>query len=292
MTTDNPLVIIDDKSITRFDPKRTAEKDAKLTALINYAKAMQNWPLLEEAVDRKIDEQIDFCKWWEKEVTPRKGWSGKSQVTEPLPEIGIEVAEWKMRVRRWKNYLNAVKQYRARLLGAEYKAALLDNREFYGEHENENEELFTPAEYIEAARSVLGSIDLDPASCKKAQETVKAKRYFTKKENGLEQKWSGRVWLNPPYSQPNITKFTSKLVDEVRTGQITSAIVLTNNHTDTEWFHNAESVAELICFTKGRIKFVDPVKGEVMPTAGQAFFYYGHDIAKFKKVFKQFGFVR
>ena len=33
----------------------------------------------------------------------------------------------------------------------------------------------TPAEYIEAAREVMGSIDLDPASCHIAQQAVKAR---------------------------------------------------------------------------------------------------------------------
>jgi hypothetical protein len=75
----------------------------------------------------------------------------ESQVTDLQPEIG-DVDEWKVRVHRWRKYLNALETYRARLLGAEYRAALLHDKEFYGDHENENEELFTPGVYIEAAR--------------------------------------------------------------------------------------------------------------------------------------------
>ena len=37
-------------------------------------------------------------------------------------------------------------------------------------------ERYTPAEYIELARKMMGSIDLDPASCAIAQATVKATR--------------------------------------------------------------------------------------------------------------------
>jgi hypothetical protein len=62
------------------------------------------------------------------------------------------------------------------------------------------EEWYTPPNIIEAARTVLGNIDLDPASCVEAQKYVQARCYFTPKEDGLSKKWKGRVWLNPPYT--------------------------------------------------------------------------------------------
>jgi len=58
-------------------------------------------------------------------------------------------------------------------------------------------EWFTPSEYIELARLVLGEIDLDPASHRVAQKIVKAKTFFTPDRDGLTQEWHGRVWLNP-----------------------------------------------------------------------------------------------
>ena len=75
------------------------------------------------------------------------------------------------------------------------------NRNYIANKYTGNPENYTPAVYIEAARRVLGEIDLDPASCFLAQETVKANRFFTKEENGLQQKWNGRVFLNPPYAR-------------------------------------------------------------------------------------------
>ena len=46
-------------------------------------------------------------------------------------------------------------------------------------------EWYTPSRYIESARRVMGSIDLDPASCEKANRTVKAGTYYTVEDNGL-----------------------------------------------------------------------------------------------------------
>jgi hypothetical protein len=44
---------------------------------------------------------------------------------------------------------------------------------------------YTPAAHIEAARAVLGTIDLDPASNAQAQQTVKAEQFFTPEDDGL-----------------------------------------------------------------------------------------------------------
>lgn len=59
-------------------------------------------------------------------------------------------------------------------------------------------EYYTPVEVIEAARTVLGHIDLDPCSCEAANEVVRADAYFTRVDDGLRRDWRGRVWVNPP----------------------------------------------------------------------------------------------
>ena len=260
------------KELTRFNPRKTKVKLAKLDGVAEYAKKMQDWPLLEKAIDAKIQEQIDFCQWWAKKVTPRE--SNPKAVTGLLPLSRSDVNEWKMRVSRWTGYLKTIQPYRDRLLGAEYKAALLQPLDNYLAGTGENE-WCTPAEYIEAARKVLGEIDLDPASSDLGQETVKAKAYFTKQTNGLDKEWRGKIWLNPPYASPLIWQFIEKLTGALKTGHVSEAILLTHNATDTAWFHLAEEIARRICWTRGRIKFIKNAVEEASPTQGQAFFYYG-----------------
>ena len=150
-------------------------------------------------------------------------------------------------------------------------------------------EWYTPAKYIEAAKAVLGGIDLDPASCAKAQKVVRADNFFSEEDDGLKQEWGGTVWLNPPYKTPLIANFIDKLVSERQSGRVTSAILLTNNATDTGWFHAAMAACSAVCFTRGRISFYNEEGESRMPTCGQAFFYFGDHVARFAEVFKEIG---
>ncbi len=144
---------------------------------------------------------------------------------------------------------------------------------------------YTPNKYIESARTVLDGIDLDPASSDLAQKTVKASTYYTAETNGLDKDWMGSVWMNPPYSMPEIQNFIDKLLSE----NISEWIVLTNNSSDTGWFHKLLDSADLVCFTKGRVGF-ENVEGQTMATRqGQAFFYKGKNKEKFIENFNIFG---
>jgi len=153
----------------------------------------------------------------------------------------------------------------------------------------QNNEWYTPPQYIALARAVLGDIDIDPASTELAQETVKARRYFDKDQNGLRQQWFGRVWLNPPYAPPLIGKFIAKLLMEWDAQRISACIALTHNYTDAIWFHDAMSAANTVCFTQGRVKFYEPGGALARPTQGQAFFYFGADADAFKREFGPIG---
>ena len=150
-------------------------------------------------------------------------------------------------------------------------------------------EWYTPSKYLEAARITMGSIDIDPASCKFANQTVKANTYYTKENDGLEHEWNGNIWMNPPFKASLIAAFIDKLCISYKNNNVLQAILLTNNNTDTRWWHQAAQTSQLICFTKGRISFYSPIGEIASPTNGHTLFYFGKNTQAFLKNFTQFG---
>lgn len=161
------------------------------------------------------------------------------------------------------------------------------NHRALGTGENE---WYTPEEYAELARIVMGGIDLDPASCEEANKVINASEFYTKDDDGLSKTWNGRVWLNPPYSRDLMPAFCEKLRTSFEDGSVSQAVLVSHNNTDTGWFHNLAGIASAICFPKRRIKFY---RGEEIaaPTNGQAFFYLGSEVDKFTITFRDVGFV-
>lgn len=151
-------------------------------------------------------------------------------------------------------------------------------------------EWYTPPEYLDAARNVLGGFDTDPASSEIAQKRVQAKTFYTVDDDGLSKRWSGRVWMNPPYTAGLVDKFLSKLLSHLELSEVTDAIVLVNNATDTKWFQGACGAASCVCFPSGRIKFLDPEGNPGAPLQGQAIIYFGSDAESFCREFASFGF--
>ncbi len=100
----------------------------------------------------------------------------------------------------------------------------------------ESVEYGTPDEWLDVARLVLERIDLDPFSCPKANERVRAKAFFTKEQDGLKQRWRGRVFMNPP-GKGDMGPATYKLFEELVAGHIECAfVVVFNAHTGRAWW--------------------------------------------------------
>ncbi len=279
------------KSAALFDPQAAKIKDAKADAVIEYAKRVKDWPLLEQAVDAKIEDQREFVRWWA-ETVQSQGRNPRSAISLTVSEAEVKTGVTKQQVSKWSQRLKDTEAYRVRLYGVAYKHAMGKEGSYRHDPHTGEIEWYTPPEYIEAARDVMGAIDLDPASSDKAQQTVRADRYFTAADDGLTKEWRGRVWMNPPYSQPLIQQFAEKLIAEVGESRVCEAIVLTHNSTDTFWFHRLDEIAIRICFTRGRISFLTSDGEAGAPTQGQAFFYLGEFPERFDAVFKEFGFIR
>jgi hypothetical protein len=157
-------------------------------------------------------------------------------------------------------------------------------------------EWFTPPEYVQSVRMVLGRIDLDPASCDKANRNVRADRIYTEEDNGLMHPWYGRVFCNPPYGKTqqgkasNLEAFTRKLIEEYWLRHVTEAILLIPANTATSWFDLLWEFS--ICFPKSRIRFLqaDGRPGDGV-SFGTCFVYFGSNEADFSRVFSKYGHV-
>jgi len=155
-----------------------------------------------------------------------------------------------------------------------------------------NNEWYTPARFIDAAREVMGSIDTDPASSEVANRTVGAQIYFTKDTDGLKNVWFGNVWMNPPYAQPLMGDFAEAVTAKYESGEIKQACILVNNATETQWFQRMLSKASAVCFPKSRIKFIDfDGNASGAPLQGQAIIYMGENNKGFAEHFSSEGVV-
>lgn len=164
----------------------------------------------------------------------------------------------------------------------------LSKKAHVAQNTGENE-WYTPKEHIESARKVMGSIDLDPASCEIANNRVRAAKIYTKEDSGLTGEWSGNVWMNPPYAQPLIQLFSDRVSEQFRLGKIGQAIVLVNNATETKWFQTMAEHSSAACFPKSRIRFLDPEGNPGAPLQGQAILYFGKNAVEFAEEFSKYG---
>lgn len=171
------------------------------------------------------------------------------------------------------------------------KEAASEIRKAHVSHNSGDNEWYTPPEFINAAKSVLGVVNVDPASNPIANEVVGAEVYYTAEDSGLDKNWKGKVWMNPPYASSLIGLFAEKLATHVENGDVSEAIVLVNNATETGWFSRLGSAATALCFPKGRVKFWAPDKTKAAPLQGQAIIYFGDRADAFLGEFSSFGIV-
>lgn len=148
-------------------------------------------------------------------------------------------------------------------------------------------EWFTPPEILNLVREVLGTIDLDPASCETANQLVQAEQYFTQADNGLTKEWHGKVFLNPPYGKHGQKQWSRRMVDAYLSKEIEEGILLVNSATGNKWFKPLKEFP--ICFPDFRIKFISGMKES--PTHSNALVYFGDNVELFAEKFGTIGAV-
>jgi len=152
-----------------------------------------------------------------------------------------------------------------------------------------NNEWYTPEQYILAAKEVMGEIDLDPASSEFANQVVGAKQIYTIDDDGLTKEWAGRVWLNPPYAGELVSLFCNKIAEHYNDGNVSEAIILVNNATETGWFGTLIEPASAVVFLKGRVRYYTADGTKNTPLQGQAVIYMGEKPDKFLQCFSHLG---
>ncbi len=90
---------------------------------------------------------------------------------------------------------------------------------------------------------------LDPAANHFNHKTA---HYYTIKEDGLAQVWTGNVFLNPPYSRL-LYPWVEKAYETGRRGHL--VVALLPARTDVRWFSDFVLRSAEICFVRGRIRF-------------------------------------
>lgn len=162
-------------------------------------------------------------------------------------------------------------------------------------HSSETNEWYTPEYVVEIARRTMGAIDLDPASCVRANRVIRAAHIYTIETDGLRQRWWGRVWLNPPYgrgarNRSNQDLWTGKLVQAYERGDVAEAVLLVNATTDRKWFKPLWR--HYICFAYKRIRFEAVEGNKNSPTHGSVLVYFGWRPGAFRREVEAIDFGR
>ena len=166
----------------------------------------------------------------------------------------------------------------------------------------------TPPHIVELAREVLGVIDLDPASSEEANKIIKARRFFTKKDNGLLQDWGrGSIFLNPPGGRtPSDSKFGYRTLPQLFWQKLVlermvndgfqHAIFIGYTIEILQTSQNKEFPCVMdypFCVPKSRIKFINPGPNpKTSPTHANVIAYVPGNqcrIAAFQDAFEQIG---
>lgn len=288
-------------ALVRYNPKRALQEIALLKGIENYYKQAKDFTNLFAAVSEKLQAQARYICWRDSTLVPSRKVGGPGRGKRiasrksvlPTADPGHdEACRWRKRLCSKQDGLtiidvtkleHALKDAQARCL------RVCEAKRPYPTMGGLVPEWYTPPDVIEAARKILGRIDLDPATCKTAQKVVRARTYFADCDEALRHKWRGTAFVNPPYLRQYLPQLVDKLTSELEAGNVTAAILLVNASTDAKWFHVALKTCSSVCFSYDRIRCLRPDGTPGHPLTGQTIFYFGGETTKFESCFARIG---
>lgn len=120
---------------------------------------------------------------------------------------------------------------------------------------SENDEYETPADLFDMLHMVF-RFTVDP--CASIQSHM-LPRYWTIKDDGLEQSWTGEtLYINPPYS--NCSGWVEKAATTYEDGHSQSVLLIPARTDTSYWQDHIFPKATAIIYLRGRLKFISRVK--------------------------------
>lgn len=128
-------------------------------------------------------------------------------------------------------------------------------------YSSRSEEWPTPQSFFDTLNEEF-RCTLDPCA---THANAKCRRFFTKRQNGIEQDWGRhRVFCNPPYGR-DMRAWARKCYEASLEGAL--VVLLAHARTDTRWFHNSVyGKATEIRFVRGRLRFGDGTQSAPFPS--------------------------
>jgi phage N-6-adenine-methyltransferase len=106
----------------------------------------------------------------------------------------------------------------------------------------------------------LYRFDLDACA---TPENAKCERFYTAEQDSLQQPWTGRVFVNPPYGRA-LPRWLRKAYTSAQEGA--TVVCLIPARTDTAWWHDYVSRGQVF-FIRGRLHFGDGKGPAPFPSA-------------------------
>jgi hypothetical protein len=158
-------------------------------------------------------------------------------------------------------------------------------------------EFYTPVSIVELLRRAAGvqRFDLDPASCEEANSAnVRAVRFFSMEDKGLELPWNGNVFVNPPYRNSAgsvIGEWIQKAMKEYDAGRSQSVIMLLRSAVNSKHFQPVLDRGTA-CYLTSRIRFDTPIGPSRWKSRdSHCVWYLGPDPDRFQEVMAGWGLV-